>query len=210
MNNSSDPWLARWNDRYSKPEFAFGEQPNEYFRDQLRKLEPGNILLPAEGEGRNAVFAAKEGWGAFAFDISIEGRKKALLLAERNNVTIEYQVGDLTSLSYQEGQFDVIALIYAHFPADIKAKTHRQLNTLLRKGGTVIFEAFSKKHLEYKARNEKVGGPGELAQLFSIEEIKADFHDYEIIELVEREIELKEGAFHDGVGSVIRFLGRKK
>jgi hypothetical protein len=46
--------------------------------------------------------------------------------------------------------------------------------------------------------------------LFSIDELKSDFVNYEIVELVEKEIELNEGLFHNGEGSVIRFVGRKK
>ena len=38
----------------------------------------------------------------------------------------------------------------------------------------------------------------------------SDFVNYEIVELVEKEIELAEGQFHNGQGSVIRFVGRKK
>ncbi|EMM82692.1 thiopurine S-methyltransferase domain protein [Leptospira interrogans str. 2002000626] len=72
----SDPWTDRWNERYNKEEFAFGEQPNEYLKEQLEKLKIGTILFPAEGEGRNAVFAAKLGWNVSAFDISIEGKRK--------------------------------------------------------------------------------------------------------------------------------------
>jgi hypothetical protein len=79
----------------------------------------------------------------------------------------------------------------------------------LCKGGFIIFEAFSKKHIEYNSKNEKVGGPKDLATLFSIEELKADFPNYEIIELEEKEIELNEGLFHNGTGSVIRFTGIK-
>jgi hypothetical protein len=58
--------------------------------------------------------------------------------------------------------------------------------------------------------NEKVGGPKDVKSLFSIEEIKSDFPNYEFIELVEKVIELNEGLYHNGTGSVIRFLGRKK
>ncbi|MCD9577107.1 class I SAM-dependent methyltransferase [Flavobacterium soyae] len=206
MNN----WTQRWDDRYSSEEFAYGEEPNNYLRDQLEKLNPGTILFPAEGEGRNAVFAAKSGWKVSAFDISEEGKNKALKLADANNVSIDYQVGELETLDFQQEQFDTIALIYAHFPAEIKSAIHRQLDKLLRKNGIIIFEAFSKKHLEYLAINEKVGGPKDIESLFSIEEIKADFPDYEIIELEEKEIELNEGLFHNGTGSVIRFIGKKK
>ncbi|CAC9975342.1 class I SAM-dependent methyltransferase [Flavobacterium panici] len=206
MNN----WTQRWDDRYSSEEFAYGEDPNNYLKEQLEKLNPGTILFPAEGEGRNAIFAAKLGWNVSAFDISEEGKNKAIRLAENNNVSIDYQVGELETLDFHEDQFDAIALIYAHFPAEIKSAIHKQLHKLLRKNGIIIFEAFSKKHLEYLAINEKVGGPKDIASLFSIEEIKSDFPNYEIIELEEKEIELNEGLFHNGKGSVIRFIGRKK
>jgi SAM-dependent methyltransferase len=206
----TNAWTDRWNDRYSNEEFAYGTAPNNYLKEQIEKLNPGTILFPAEGEGRNAVFAAKLGWKAVAFDISEEGKNKAIKLAEINNVVIDYQVGELEALNYQPEQFDAIALIYAHFPAEIKSAIHKTLETYLRKNGVIIFEAFSKKHLEYLALNDKVGGPKDIESLFSIEEIKADFPNYEIIELEEKEIELNEGLFHNGKGAVIRFVGRKK
>ena len=206
----NDTWTERWNDRYSNEEFAYGEEPNNFFKEQIEKLNTGTILFPAEGEGRNAIYAAKLGLEVAAFDISEEGKNKALKLAEANNVTIDYKVGALETLNYQPEQFDAIALIYAHFPADIKSYLHRTLETYLRKDGIIIFEAFSKKHLEYLAINDKVGGPKDIESLFSIEEIKADFPNYEIIQLEETEIELNEGLFHNGKGSVIRFVGKKK
>ena len=43
----------------------------------------------------------------------------------------------------------------------------------------------------------------------SIEEIKADFPNYDALELYETEIDLNEGLYHVGQGSVIRFVGRK-
>ena len=205
-----ESWIEQWNDRYSTDEFAYGEQPNNYLKEQLEKLPVGTILFPAEGEGRNAVFAAKLGWTVSAFDISVEGKKKAFRLAEKNKVTIDYQVGELQTLNYNTEQFDAIALIYAHFPADIKSLYHKTLDNYLRKNGFVIFEAFSKRHIDYMAKNEKVGGPKDIAMLFSMDELKSDFVNYEIIELEEKEIELSEGLFHNGKGSVIRFVGRKK
>lgn len=205
-----DIWLDKWNDRYGKEEFAFGTDPNDYLKEQLVQLPIGNILFPAEGEGRNAVFAAKLAWTVSAFDISVEGQKKAFRLAEMNNVTIDYQVGQLPDLNYEAEQFDAIALIYAHFPVDNKSDYHKRLDKLLRKGGIVIFEAFGKNHLKYRTENPKVGGPRDLASLFSAEEIEADFGDYEIIELEEKVIDLSEGLFHNGKGSVVRFVGRKK
>jgi hypothetical protein len=202
--------LDKWNDRYGSEAYAYGEMPNNYLKEQLEKISPGAILFPAEGEGRNGVFAATQGWKVYAFDTSAEGKKKALNLAQKNKVTIDYQLDELTLLNYKPDQFDVIALIYAHFPPDIKSSYHKLLSNYLRKGGLIIFEAFSKKHLDYKSRNPNVGGPNDLATCFSIEEIEFDFANYDVIELEEKEIELSEGAYHVGMGSVIRFVGRKK
>jgi len=116
----TDAWLAHWNNRYKEDAYAFGTEPNLFFKQQLVKLHPGKILFPAEGEGRNAVHAAKLGWDVFAFDISEQGKQKALRLAAENNVHIDYQVGELPSLQYHPAQFDAVALVYAHFPAAIK------------------------------------------------------------------------------------------
>jgi 2-polyprenyl-3-methyl-5-hydroxy-6-metoxy-1,4-benzoquinol methylase len=208
--NMNDTWTDRWNERYSKSEFAYGEQPNKYLKEQLKKLNVGAILFPAEGEGRNAVFAATLGWKVSAFDISVEGKKKAMQLAAANNVTIDYQVGELQTLNYHNEQFDAIALIYAHFPAAIKSSYHKALDKYLKEGGVIIFEAFSKKHIDYISKNEQVGGPKDIASLFSIDEIKSDFANYDFKELAETEIELNEGLYHNGQGSVIRFAGQKK
>ena len=82
-----NPWLELWDSRYSEKAYAFGTAPNVFLKEKLENLKPGTILFPAEGEGRNAVYAANRGWMVSAFDISTEGWKKALKLAETNNVT---------------------------------------------------------------------------------------------------------------------------
>lgn len=125
----NDTWTDRWNERYSSDDFAYGTTPNQFFKNEIEKLSIGTILFPAEGEGRNAVFAASLGWHTFAFDISVEGKNKAMRLAETCNISIDYQVGLLENMNYHAEQFDVIALIYAHFPAGIKSKYHKTLSS---------------------------------------------------------------------------------
>ena len=200
---------AFWDERYSHSEYAYGEQPNEFLKAQLENFPVGAILFPAEGEGRNSVFAARSGWQASAFDQSAEGQKKAIQLAEKNGVTIDYIVNSFQDLPYLPGQFDAVGLFYAHFPAENRQAFHRQLADFLRPGGVIILEGFSKKNLEYLARNSAVGGPREIQMLFSTDEIRADFAGFEILQLAEEEVELNEGLYHKGTGSVVRFVGRK-
>lgn len=199
-----------WDQRYRENAYAYGVEPNTFFKQQIDQLTPQHILMPAEGEGRNAVYAAMKGWQVDAFDISIEGQKKALSLAKDNGVNIHYIVSSVENLPYQTPAFDALGLIYAHFPGTKKSEYHQKLLSYLRPGGIVIFEAFSKKHLEYNSKNENVGGPKDLATLCSIEEIKDDFKNFDFLEIKEEEVELHEGLYHNGTGSVIRFVGRKR
>ena len=199
----------RWNARYREPEFGYGKQPNVFFEEWLPQFHPGKILMPADGEGRNGIFAATLGWEVTAFDLSVEGQKKATRLADEFGVTLDYQVGDFADLEFTPAYFNAIGLIYAHFPANRKLAFHHRLTQYLKPGGVVIFEAFSKSHLPYKAKNPKVGGPGDLDTLFSIEEITQYFPDFEIHLLEEQVVSLDEGNYHVGEGAVIRFVGKK-
>lgn len=199
-----------WNERYSSDEFAYGEEPNEYFKEQIAKISPGKILLPAEGEGRNGVYAAGLGWDVEAFDVSSEGKKKADQLASRHDLSMNYQVGGLEDLTYKPASFDAIGLIFTHFNPKIRAKYHKELITLLKPGGIVISESFSEKHIDYNTANPKVGGPKDVNFLTSLDQIKEEFDGIEFIALYSSEAVLNEGNFHVGKGDVIRFVGRKK
>lgn len=199
----------KWDERYKDNEFAYGTEPNVFFKEWLPKFNPGSILMPADGEGRNGVFAAQLNWNVTSFDLSAEGQLKALKLAEEKKVSLEYIVGNLDELKFEKESFDAIGLIYAHFSAETKSKLHKKLSEYLKPGGIVIFEAFSKNHSTLKKQNPKVGGPDNIDDLFSKEELLIDFENYEILFLEEEEILLNEGKFHIGKGSVVRFVGRK-
>ncbi len=201
---------AFWDERYKQDEYAYGKDPNEYLKVKLKELKPGSILFPAEGEGRNAVFAAKNGWEVSAFDISKEGKKKALSLAEEEGVEINYQTTDSSDLDFEEEEFDVIALVYAHFPPQMRLEYFSLFKHVLKKGGKVIFEGFASKHPHYQKLNPGVGGPKEEKMLFSEKEIREAFSDFDFQEFYEGEIELNEGEFHKGKGWVIRFVAEKK
>ncbi|AZJ35096.1 class I SAM-dependent methyltransferase [Tenacibaculum singaporense] len=198
-----------WNEKYQNTNFAYGKEPNLFFKKELQKIKTGKILLPADGEGRNSVYASKLGWDVTATDLSIEGKSKALKLASEFNVNLKYVVGDIQDLELPKESFDAIGLIYAHFSAWKISIIHQKLTTLLKPNGYIIFEAFSKNHLNYQKNNPKIGGPKDVDMLFSIEQIQQDFTGFEIQVLEEKEVFLNEGDSHNGKGSVIRFIGKK-
>lgn len=192
-----------WNKRYANEEYVYGQDPNAYFASALAKLSPGKILLPAEGEGRNAVYAANTGWEVHAFDSSIQAGKKALALAKSAKVNIRYQTVDIDNFQ-SDNSYDAIGLVFAHFPPQVRQGYHRKLSGFLRKGGTLILEAFAKDQIEYNT-----GGPKNVVMLFSPEELRQDFSTFEKVELHQQEVMLDEGPFHRGKASVVRLLAKK-
>jgi SAM-dependent methyltransferase len=198
-----------WDQRYASEDYAYGEEPNEFFRESLRGLTPGRILLPADGEGRNGVYAATQGWDVVSFDISEAGRTKALRLAEKKGVSIDYQVASLDEIDFPKGSFDAVALIYAHFPEAVRRAWHRRISGWLRPSGRLILEAFSKGHLPYVLADGRVGGPRDLSMLYTVEDLREDFSGYREVMSDECEVELTEGAFHVGKGRVVRWVGER-
>lgn len=193
-----------WDERYNRKEYVYGSTPNVFFENQLTDLKPGFILLPCEGEGRNALFAAQSNWNVVAFDSSEVGKNKAMALATQNNVSYDYQILDVNEANFEPESFDVIALIYAHFKPQLRSKFHATIQRWLKPGGKIILEAFNPEQLNYNS-----GGPKDLDMLYSTDILYKDFEGMKI-ELIETStIVLDEGAFHQGDAAVIRFVAQK-
>lgn len=197
-----------WNDRYSAGEYAYGTEPNEFFKQEIQKLKPGRLLMPADGEGRNGVYAATLGWDVTSYDISDAGYSKAMQLASLHSVAIKYEVGRLEDLEFDENSFDAIGLIYTHWPPADRKRINQTLITLLKPGGIVILEGFSQDHLKFNTINVKAGGPKDPDRLLLLDRVKEDFQQLEILSLQQTEVILQEGAYHQGRSNVIRFVGR--
>ena len=198
-----------WDERYSVSKYVYGEHPNSYLKEQLKNLPVGSILFVGEGEGRNGVYAAKLGWKVSAYDLSVEGKKKAERLARKHNVQVDYKVGELHELDYQKKQFDAIAVIFTHFHSKLRASMHTELSGYLRPGGYIIMEVFSKKQIDYQVEGDSGGGPKNIDMLYTLEDIQSDFENFKFVELQETKKYLMEGDHHNGLSSVIRFVGIK-
>lgn len=193
-----------WNERYSDKAYVYGETPNVFFAEQLGLLAPGIIVLPCEGEGRNAVFAAMLGWQVNAFDTSDAGKAKALQLAEKKSVVIDYLVEDAVAATYPDNSIDVVAFIYAHFPPAIRKQIHQKAIGWLKPGGRIILEAFNPDQL-----NNESGGPKDLAMLYSKGILNEDFELMNMVLMETLQAELNEGKFHEGIADIVRFVGVK-
>jgi 2-polyprenyl-3-methyl-5-hydroxy-6-metoxy-1,4-benzoquinol methylase len=193
-----------WNERYGQKEMVYGSEPNVFLKEQLQGLVPGRILLPAEGEGRNAVYAASQGWDVLAFDYSEAGQAKALALAAKQGVSIDFRLADAGSFATEPASLDAVALIYAHLPTELRQTLHHKIQQWLKPGGKVILEAFHPKQLGYTS-----GGPKDESMLYTADMLLQDFAGMEVKVLEEKEVNLSEGAHHSGPGFVTRLVATK-
>lgn len=194
-----------WDERFAEAEYAYGTAPNRFLESQLSYLPPGHIVFPAEGQGRNAVHAAQKGWQVSAFDTSPVARQRALEWAQQQRVTLDYQLADLANPPFLSGTFDALGLIFAHTPAEVRQQIHQQLAALLKPGGTLILEGFSKHQL-----GRSSGGPQTESMLFSVSTLEADFGHLDILDLAEVFAELDEGPYHQGEAALLRLVARQR
>lgn len=192
-----------WNTRFGTDTYAFGIEANQFFKEELNKLPVGSLLLPGEGEGRNAVFAAKKGWEVTAVDFSVKAQIKANRLAFEHQVEINYILDTLDYAIIPEDSFDAAAFIYVHLENDRFEKIMAKVIKSLKKNGTLIFECFSEKQL-----GRTSGGPKDLNRLYTIPQVSSALSDMDVQYLQEEEISIDEGEYRKGRAMVIRAVAK--
>lgn len=192
-----------WDQRYTENETVYGLEPNRFFKSFIDSHKPGSILLPAEGEGRNAVYAASRGWQVDAFDFSPVAREKALKRAARMGITINYFTA--RAEDFRAGKlYDAVGLIYVHLPPSVRERFHREVYRSLRSGGYMVMEAFAKEQIHNTS-----GGPKNPALLYDAPSICMDFQFLHMLSCGQKTIELAEGSFHQGKADVLQMIGQK-
>lgn len=195
----------KWNERYSETEYYYGTNPNEFLKQFIDNQGfKGRILFPAEGEGRNAVYASINGWNVDAFDSSVQAREKALELAKKFNTHINYQIGSIEYFQVKPEYYNAVALIYTHIPSKFRKEFSLKLWESMHIGGKLIMEVFSLKHLD---RNSF--GPKDPDYFYTKNELLREFSCFRTEHISEETIFLDEGSGHKGEADVIRFIGRK-
>ena len=192
-----------WDNRYETNKTVYGDEPNQFFKTFIDTHKRGTILLPAEGEGRNAVYAALKGWKVDAFDFSKVAQEKALKRAKEMKVKINYQVMDIENYKASK-QYDAVGLIYVHLEPFLRKKFHSEIAASLTSAGYLIFEAFAKEQ-----KNNTSGGPKDEALLYDAPSICNDFQHLHIISCGQKEVDLNEGDFHKGRAHVLQLIGQK-
>src|SRR3712207_895765 len=138
-----------WDERYSTEEYAYGTKPNQFLEENVSQIPKGRVLTLAEGEGRNAVFLAKQGYSVTAVDGSLVGLNKARKLAEENAVVVELIHADLADYDLGENRWDGIVSIFCPLPASLRKQLYKKVEVGLKPNGVFLLEAYTPEQLKY-------------------------------------------------------------
>jgi len=194
-----------WNDKFSNYDYMYGLKPNHFIAMKSKILKtPSDILCVAEGEGRNAIFLAKQNHNVEVIDASSVGIDKLVLRAKKENLNIKTKCLNLEYWNDDEdydSKYDAIVSSYMHLVEPLKSNVFNKIYNKLNKNGYFIGEFFSKNQINYNS-----GGPQNIELLYDAKYFKTIFKDNHIKYLQEEIVMLDEGIGHQGEASVVRIV----
>lgn len=193
-----------WDSRYDTSDYVYGTEPNTFLRENLTQLPKGRILCLAEGEGRNAVFLAGQGYQVTAVDASAVGLRKAEKLAERHGVAIEVIHADLAAFELGDRCWQGIVSIFCHLPPSLRRRLHRQVVSALAPGGVLLLEAYTPAQIPLGT-----GGPADPEMMMSAPGLQRELPGLVLTHLKECRRPVLEGKGHTGDGEVVQVIARR-
>ncbi|RPH67324.1 MAG: class I SAM-dependent methyltransferase [Burkholderiales bacterium] len=200
-----DALQSFWNARYAASEFVYGTEPNDFLKLSLDRLPRGQpVLCLADGEGRNGVWLARQGFEVTSVDIAEEGLRKAQALAREAGVAIRTEVADLATWDLGVARWGAIVSIFVHLPPKVRRDLHARCVRALVPGGVIVYEGYGEQQLRHGT-----GGPREPELLPRLDELLAEFDGCGLEHRFSGVREVYEGAFHHGEGHVNQLIARK-
>jgi len=194
-----------WDERYSSDVYVYGTKPNDFLKENFNAIPKGKLLSLAEGEGRNAIFLAKQGYSVTAVDSSLAGIDKGMTLAKNNGVEIEFIHADLLEYDLGENRWDGIISIFFPLPSLLRKTLYKKVARGLKKNGVFLLEAYTPRQLKFNT-----GGGNSVDTMQSKKQLADELKDLHFCHLVELERNVVEGIYHTGKGSVVQAIATKK
>jgi len=195
-----------WDARFAGDGYLFGTAPNE-FLVRCRDVIPdgARILCVADGEGRNGVWLAEQGFAVDAFDRSPVGVAKARRLAAERGVAVHYDVAGVEEWTWPADVYDVVAAIFIQFaePA-VRRRLFADIARTLRPGGVLLLEGYSLGQLAHGT-----GGPRVPDQLYTEDQLRDELAAFDVEMLLSYEADVDEGPAHSGRSALIDVIARR-
>ncbi len=198
---------AFWDARFSGEELVFGAAPNLFLTRAVRVLAPGaRVLALADGEGRNGVWLAAQGFNVHAVDASARALEKSRALARKAGVAMTHELVDVCRWDWPIAAYDAVGAIFIQFAGpELRARLFAAMAGALKPGGYILLEGYRPEQLAYGT-----GGPPCAENMYDEAQLREAFEGFEIVELTSYDAELAEGTGHVGMSALIDLIARKK
>jgi Fe2+ or Zn2+ uptake regulation protein len=183
--------VERWDKRYAGREYLWNVAPNQFVERHLRELESGTAIDLAAGEGRNAVWLARQGWHVTAVDFSQAGLDKADRLAAEAGVSERVVTVNADALAWSPAEpVDLVVIAYLQLPPAQVRTALEHAAGWLRPGGRLLVVAHDRSNIEHG-----YGGPSDPAYCYDLAETVAALSPLEIdlAEVASRDVETDDG-----------------
>jgi SAM-dependent methyltransferase len=197
--------MTDWDARYAEPGWAFGTEPNDFLREQAHHVPPGRVLCLAEGEGRNAVWLAGQGYDVTAVDRASAGLEKANALARERGVRVATVCADLASYVIEPATWQGVVSIFAHVPPEVRRPMHAAVIRGLAPGGVLLLEAYRPQQV-----GRGTGGPPDEERLLDLARLRPELGALEWLLARELDRDVLEGRCHTGNASVVQLVARRR
>jgi tellurite methyltransferase len=132
--------------RYDQKAYYWGVRPSLICYEVLKRMPPERPIRLLDigcGEGRNAVFFARNGYEVTAFDLSSVGVEKTTRLAERAGVRVDVFQADI-NLYHLEQEYDILFStgVLHYIPPQLRAGTLGHYRQCTASGGLNVFSVF--------------------------------------------------------------------
>lgn len=195
-----------WDARYSAPGYLFGTEPAAFLAREGGRLRPASrVLSVADGEGRNAVWLARQGHDVTAFDGSGVAVAKARRLAGQAGVAVAFHEADIAGWDWAPEAFDAVVAIFIQFagPA-LRAEIFAGIERTLRPGGLLLLHGYAPRQIA-----NGTGGPKAPENLYTLDMLSGSFAGLEVLHAADYDAELQEGTGHAGPSALVDFVARK-
>jgi cyclopropane fatty-acyl-phospholipid synthase-like methyltransferase len=198
--------LERWESRFTQHGYWFGTAPNAFLASQAHRLVRGQrALMIADGEGRNGVWLAEQGFDVLSVDFSPTALAKARALAAERGVTLRTEQADLTEWNWPAAEFDVVVAIFIQFVGpELRSRMFMGIKQALKLGGWLLMQGYRPEQLEYRT-----GGPGQIENLYTRALLQDAFGDMAFVEISEHDSVIHEGGGHNGMSALIDLVAWK-
>lgn len=197
---------ATWNDRYAGESYHFGTAPNRFVVAQAHRLPPASrVLCVADGEGRNSVWLAGLGHVVTAFDLSPRAIGKAQRLAADRGVSVAFHEADIAGWPWRERAYDAVVAIFIQFlPPEARDAAFAGMRAAVAPGGLLLLQGYRPEQVDLGT-----GGPPRREHMYTDAWLRAQFADWELVQLEAHDEVIAEGVGHRGMSALIDVVARR-